>query len=115
MAAITQDTVTGVNGPVNLTRSTLGASDTLTYSSGAGQKLFLYNTTASPIVATLTGASATTISPAGLGGTVSVASGKAITVPASGSTVVNLDTVSAYLLGNITLTGSTGLVGHLFV
>lgn len=115
MAAITQTTVTGVNAPVDLTRTTLGASDTITYASGTGQKLFLYNTTASPIVATLIGAGATTVSPSGLGGTVSVAAGKAITVPASGSTVVNLDVVSAYLVGAVTLTGSTGLVGHLFI
>lgn len=114
MSAITQNTFAGVNGPVNLTLTTLGASDTLTYASGTSQKLFLYNTTASPVVATLVGSTATTVSPAGLGGTVSVAAGKAITVPASGATLVNLDVVSGYLLGNITITGGTGLLANIF-
>lgn len=113
MAAITQNTVSGVNGAVNLTLTTLGASDTLTYSSGSGQYLFFYNTTASPVIATVVGAGATTISPAGLGGTVSTASGKAITVPASGATIVKLDVISAYLVGAITITGGTGLLANI--
>lgn len=112
MSAITQVTVTGVSGPVTATRTVLGASDTLTYS--AGQTLVLYNTTASPVVVTATGAGATTISPAGYGGTISVAAGKAITVPASSTVVVDLDTISAYLVGAVTLTGGTGVTAHLY-
>jgi hypothetical protein len=115
MAAITQSAVAGVNGPVNVTRTTLGASDTLTYSSGTRQMLDLVNTTGSPVVVTITGSTATTISPDGYGGTISVASGKAITVPANGQTIVNLDTISAYLSGSVTVTGGTGVIAALYV
>lgn len=114
MAAITQVQVTGVNTPVTATRTVMSASDTLTYSSGTGQKLVLFNTTASPIVLTITGSTATTVSPAGLGGTVSVASGFAVTVGASATVVVQLDAISAYLQGNITATGGVGLTAHLY-
>lgn len=111
MAAITPTTVNS-NAPFQATRTTLSASDTLVYS-GNGQELHLHNTTASPVVVTLTGSSATTIAPAGYGGTISVASGKAITVPASGNMVVYLDSIAAYLAGNITVTGGVGVTATL--
>ena len=115
MAVITQVDVSGSNTPTTTTRTVLGASDTFTYSSGSGQTLNLYNTTASPVTCTLVGSGATTVSPAGLGGTVSVASGIAVTVGASASVVVKLDKVSAYLVGNCSITGGTGVVATLFV
>lgn len=116
MAAITQTIpATAVNGPVNITRTVLGASDTLTYNQGSKQQLFLFNTTAAAVNVTITGSLATTISPEGYGGTLSVAGGKVITVPASGSTLVDLDDLSAFLVGSVTLTNGTGLTAHLYV
>lgn len=112
MAAITQNTVQGVNGPVTLTRTTLGASDTLTYIQGS--LLFLYNTTASPVDVTIDGSGATTVSPTGYGGTVSLTAGKVVTVPASGSVALKLDTVSLFLSGTIAVTGGTGVIAHLY-
>lgn len=115
MAAITQTTpATEAGTATTITRTILSASDTLTYTQGARQFLFLYNTTASPVVVTLTGSAATTISPPGYGGTISVASGKAITVPASSSVLLELDDIYEYLKGNVTVTGGTGVTAHLY-
>jgi hypothetical protein len=115
MALIAQDNATSQNGPVTLTRAVLTASDTMSYSQGSKQMMLLYNTTASIVTVTFTGSAATTISPPGYGGTISVAAGKAISVPASGSVLLDLDDISAYLQGNITLTGGVGVTAHLFV
>lgn len=116
MAVITQTApATTVNGPVNLTRTVLTAADSLVYSQGSKQQLFLYNTTAAAVTVTIVGSGATTISPDGYGGTLSVAAGKAITVPATGSTLVDLDDLYAFLVGNVSLTGGTGLTAHLYV
>lgn len=115
MAVITQSTVSNVNGPVTLTTTTLGASDTLTYSSGTKQMLELHNTTGGSLTVTITGSTATTISPPGYGGTISVASGLAIVLAAGVAKIVNLDTISAFLSGTITLTGAATLTARLYV
>jgi hypothetical protein len=115
MATITQNMATQDFQAVTLARTTMTASDTLTYVPGSGQVLFLYNTTASPIVVTITGSGATTMAPAGFGGTISLSAGKAITVPASGSVFLALDDISAYLVGTVTLTGGSGITAHLYV
>lgn len=119
MAVITE--MTGVNNrgssaPVNLTRTTLTASDTLTYTRGANQNLHFYNTTASAVTVTLVGTAPTALTPSGYGGTLSTSAGKAITVPASGWTMVELDDIWAFLTGSgtVTLTNGTGLVAVLY-
>jgi len=114
MAVITETTVTGVNGVVTLASTTLGASDTLVYSSGTGQYLELSNSTGGSLTATITGSSATTIAPDGFGGTVSVAGGYAITVAAGATKIIKLDKISAYLAGTITVTGAATLTARLF-
>lgn len=112
MAAITQVALSAA-GPTTATRTVMSASDTLTYS--GNQKLVLFNTTASPIVLTITGAGATTVSPAGLGAAISVASGYALTVGASATVVLPLDTIASYLVGAVTCTGGVGLTAHLYI
>lgn len=116
MAVITQvDNATSASGvPVTLTRTILSASDTLTFNQGTRQFLVLFNTTASPVTATIIGSTATTISPPGYGGTVSVSAGKAILVPATSTVLVDLDDIYAYLQGTITVTGGVGVTAHLF-
>lgn len=120
MAVITY--TTGVqdsasNGPVNVTRTTMTASDTLTYTQGGGQVLGLYNTTASPVVITLVGSAPTTLNPSGYGGTLSTAAGKSVTVPASGLTLLELDDIWAFLTGSgtVTITNGTGLVAFFYI
>jgi hypothetical protein len=92
------------------------SSDTLTFVKGGKQKLILFNTTASPVVITIDGSAGTTVSlPANLGlaGSVSVSAGATVTVPASGTTIVNLDDYAAYLQGTVAITGGTGVTAHL--
>jgi hypothetical protein len=112
MATLVATTLTGSNGPVTATRNVLSASDVLPVSSGI---LELYNTTGSPVVVTIDGSTATTIAPAGFGGTVDISAGKAITVPATGTVILNLATISAFLSGTIAVTGGTGVTAHLYV
>lgn len=117
MAAITQSTVKEAGVPVNLTRLAMSASDTLTYTQGAGQVLVLYNTTAAGVTVAISGnAMPATITVPGVGGTMSLAGGKSVTVPANGATVVDLDDIYQYLVGgNVTITNGTGLVAMLYV
>lgn len=118
MALIAQTNgVSNSTAPVNLTRVTLTASDTLTYTPGAKQMLVLTNPTASIVTATLTGTAPTPVFPAGYGGSVSTSGGKAVAIPANGSTLVPLDSISAFLAGTgaVTVTGGTGAFAVLFV
>lgn len=115
MAAITQTTVKDANKPTDVTRVTMTASDTLTFNQGAGQMLVLYNTTAGAVTVTMTGSAAGSIAPSGYGGSISLTGGKAVTVPANGATVVDLDDIALWLQGNVTITNGTGLVAMLYV
>lgn len=116
MAAITQTNgVKDSGAPVTVARTVLSASDTLTYTQGAGQVLALYNTTAGLVTVTLTGSSVQTITPPGYGGTITTAGGKAVSVPASSTVLVDLDDMFAYLQGSVTVTGGTGVTAHLYV
>lgn len=108
MAAITA-TSTRVSGDFVVTETALGASDTLSYTAGGRQILALRNPTGSPVVVTIDGSGGTTISPSGYGGTLSVASGKAITVAGGTTRAVNLDTISAFCQGTVAVTGGTGV------
>ena len=114
MAVIALTNVLAGNGPVTVTRTTLTASDTMVYTKGSRQKLFLVNNTAGVLTATLKGSTATTLDVPGYGGTVSLTAGKAVAVPANSSVLVDLDDIYAYLQGNVTVTGGTGLLAHLY-
>lgn len=116
MAVITQTNATDGSFAATLTRTVLTAGpDTLTYTGGSKQVLVLFNTTAAAVTATIVGSAATSITPPGYGGTISVAGGKAIVVGASATVLVELDDISAYLVGNISITGGVGLTAHLYV
>jgi hypothetical protein len=115
MAVITQTNATDGGLATTLPRTVLSASDTLTYTAGSKQILVLYNTTAAAVTATIIGSAATTIAPAGYGGTISVAGGKAITVGASATVLVELDDIQSFLQGTISITGGVGLTAHLYV
>lgn len=109
MAAIVQ-TTRGA-GPFNPTKTTLTASDTLTWVNGSAQELVLYNTTASIVNLVIDGAGGTVVPISGTGGaTFSVAAGLTVAVPANGFTVVELDKIPAYLQGAVAVTAGTGVV-----
>lgn len=112
MAAITE-TARGA-GPFTPTKTILTASDTLTYTTGSSQELILYNITGSDVIVTIDGAGGTTVTVPGTGGTtLSVAAGLAVTVPANGFKLVELDKIPAYLNGAVTATGGTGIIACL--
>jgi hypothetical protein len=104
MAAVV-NTNRNVAGQLIPTAILLGSSgDTLTYTSGAQQTLVLFNTDTVSRTVTIDGASGTTVPVPGAGGTtVSVASGVTYTMAAGTFTVVNLDTIPAYLNGVIAI------------
>lgn len=117
MAVIAQTNgAISADAAVALTRTTLTASDTLTFVHGAEQVLVLTNPTASIITVTLTGTAPQTLRPKGFGGPLSTAGGKAIAIAAQGSTLVSLDDICAFLNGTgaVTATGGTGAFAVLY-
>ena len=98
--------------PVTVASIALGTSgDTLTYVANASQELILTNTSVSAVIVTIDGAGGTTIAVPGTGGaTFSVASGYTVTVPASGMSVVQLDSISSFLQGVVAISAATGAV-----
>ena len=114
MAVIASNTVSKAV-PTTLTKTTLGASDTLVYASGTRQVLNLHNTTGGSLTVTIDGSGGTTISPSGLGAPVDVSAGFGITCAAGAHKVVPLDTIAAYLSGTVTLTGAATLTAWITV
>lgn len=117
MAVITQTNgVVTSDRAINVSRTALGASDTLTWQLGAKQALYLHNTTGSIVTVNLVGSAPTTLSPPGYGGNISTSAGKDVAVPANGATLVPLDAISPFLTGTgtVTATGGTGVVATLF-
>ncbi len=110
--AVVINTSKNVLGDFIATKISLATSgDTLTYVSGAGQELLLYNTSGSSVVVTIDGASGTTVPVSGAGAlTVSVSAGIAITVTAGQFSIVKLDTIPAYLSGVVAISAATGAV-----
>lgn len=115
MALLTPSVLRNTKGYFTATRNSLSAADTLTYVSGIGQLLELYNTTAASVTVTIVGNAAGTLTVPGLHGTINVSTGLPITVAASSTVSVNLDTISAYLAGSVVaVTGGTGVTAHLY-
>lgn len=105
MATIAAIQPGSVNGPALVAATALTGTDTLVYKPAINQVLYLSNTTASPVTVTIDGDAGTTISPGGYGGTISVASGKAIAVAAGTIQAVQLRSISAFLQGTVAVTG----------
>lgn len=115
MATIAQTSVKGTNGAATLTRTTMTASDTLAYVPGSGQVLVMANNTGAGITATFTGSVQPALNVPGYGGTVSVSAGKAVVVGANSTVYLELDSISGFLQGTVTITGGTGLIATLYV
>ena len=111
MAAITATAV--ANGSFTVTESTLTADDTIPFNTGKKQLLVLRNDTGGALTATIDGAAGTSVTVPGLG-SVSVAAGYAIAVPAAERRAVVLSSISAYCQGVVHVTGGTGLKAQLF-
>ena len=113
MPAIVATSILGAGSRV-ITETTLNGTDSLTFNVAKNQILTLRNPTGAPITATLVGSTATTQSFEGLP-SVSVAAGYSTTAIAATTGIVSipLNTIRAYLVGVITITGGTGLVATL--
>lgn len=106
---VSRNAAAGAFAPTLVALGTSG--DTLVWSQGSNQELVLFNTSVSAVVVTLDGSAGTTIPVVGAGDTtLSVAAGYAITVPASGTSVVMLDKIPAFLQGTVAITAATGAV-----
>lgn len=103
-------TVTSKNSAAPLAPASiiLGTSgDTLVYTPGQGQELWLYNYTAGVITVTVDGSTGTTVVVPGAAGlTASVAAGLVVSVAANSFSVVMLDQAPAYLQGTISIVAS---------
>lgn len=95
-------------GPFAAVPATLTANDIITFEPLRKQLLILRNGTAGSLTATIDGADGTTVNVAGIG-SVSVAAGLPIVVPAGTTRMVVLSTISAYLAGVVTIAGAAGL------
>ena len=112
MATIVATSMQGA-GKRAVTLTTMTASDTLTYKPNQGQILILRNITAGALTPIIDGADATTIPVRGVG-SVDVSAGYAVGSIAAGAEVaIPLDTIQAYLVGVIAITGGTGLSASL--
>lgn len=109
MATITPTPVRGAGAPGTLAVTVLTASDTLVYKPTQSQVLILRNDTGASKTVNIDGANATTISPTGYGGTISVAGGKDIVIADGASAFVRLSDIKAFLAGIIAITGGTGV------
>lgn len=111
MATITKSSMAGP-GARAVTEVTLTASNTFVYEPGTGQVLILRNPTGAAVSCNIDGADGGTVPVPGIG-TVDVSAGYAVgSIPAGALRAIPLDTISAYLQGVITVTG-TGLVAVL--
>lgn len=105
MAEITKTSLSG-GGTKTATVTTLGASDTFTYSSG--DILHIENVTAGAITPNLDGDGSTTVALPGVG-SIDVSGGYTTdSIGIGAKAVIPLDSVSAYLKGTVTVTGGDG-------
>jgi hypothetical protein len=110
MATIAKTALTGSGSRV-ISETTLGASDTFTFSDG--DVLLILNDAASPITPNILGDSATTVGVPGVG-SVDVSGGYDVPSIAIGIEIaIPLTSISKYLTGTITLTGADGAIAKL--
>jgi hypothetical protein len=108
VAVVSKRTVT----PITVAGIYLAATgDTLVYTAGMGQELYLFNNSAAAVVVTIDGASGTTVAvPGAAGATLNVSAGLAVSVAANSFAFVPLDNASAYLQGVVAITAATAAV-----
>jgi hypothetical protein len=105
-------TIASINGalpgPFAAAPTVLTADDIITFDPLRKQVLVLRNGTAGSLTATVDGSDGGTVNVPGLG-SVNVAAGLAIVVPAASTRMVVLSTISAYCAGVVHITGGAGL------
>lgn len=93
------------NGKFAVAPTALTGADTLVYSPGKLQTLYLYNTTGATVTVVIDGTLGTTVSPPGQGGTIDVSGGYSIPIAAGTVQAVALSSIRNFLQGVVNVTG----------
>lgn len=94
-------------GKNTVSPTTLGASNTMTYEPGKRQTLIVQNPTGGGIACVIDGSGGSSVKVPGVPGGVDVSGGYALsTIQAGGMVVTQLDSISEYLKGTISITGN---------
>lgn len=109
MSAIPTNKLSLITIPVVLAKTTLTASDTLTFDPMTDQILYLHNITGLAVTVTIDGDTGTTVPVPDTGETFDVATGKEIPLAADDLVAVRLASISAYLSGTVSITGGLGV------
>jgi len=112
MAVIEQTLITGT-GARALVPTTLTANDTLVYKEGADQILVLHNGTAGALTVVLDGADSVPVQVPGLGAVQTSAGYSTGSIAAGARIAIPLDSIKAFLLGVVAVTGGTGITATL--
>lgn len=113
MATISQTSIGGKSSRA-AAMTTMTSSDTLTYQAGTGQILYLRNPTGGALTPVLNGSANTNAQVSGGPDVVTTGGLTLAAVPATtGSVVIPLDTIEAWIRGTITITGCTGMIAVL--
>jgi hypothetical protein len=108
MTAIAQTNIKA-GGVVEIEPTTLTASDTFTYQSGANQYLVIENTTASAVTPSVTGSAASSALFIPTYGTIDISGAYGLgAIPAGEFQITPLDSIRLRLAGVATLTGCVG-------
>lgn len=108
MAIITATDMTGT-GDRSVTITTLGASDTFTFTTSKSPVLILNNVTAGALTPNIDGDGGTTVTVPGIG-SVDVSAGYTLSsISAGASVAIPLNSINKYLQGVITVTGGSGI------
>ena len=108
MATITATDMTG-SGERTATITTLGASDTFTYTKNKNQVLILNNVTAGALTPNFDGDGATTYPVTGVGDVDLTAGYTTGSIGAGAQVAIPLNTIGEYLAGTIALTGADAI------
>lgn len=105
MAVIKTIAPFATNGKFAVAPTTLTGADTLVYSPGKLQTLYLSNSTAGSVTVVIDGSLGTTVSPPGQGGTIDVSAGYSIAIAAGTVQAVALSSIRNFLQGVVNVTG----------
>lgn len=94
--------------------TTLSASDTITIRAGKKQLLVLRNPTGGTLTLKIDGDGASAAYPVPGAAAIDLTGGYDIAVGTLVSRAVMLNTISAYTVGTVTLTGASGMIAQLF-
>lgn len=112
MALIAAVAASSAVGVVPVTKTVLGASDTLVFNQGQIQTLILENDTGATLTAVIDGDGAASFVPGGTGAPIDLSAGFSIAIPDGEARVVTLKNIQRYLSGVVTVSGAPGATAY---